>query len=84
MAAEIVPIDFHTEVLHQVVGWADELRDMLVENKVAALVIRGINKDGEPFDWTIVPDKAPTLRYMLIGQLQEAISEIISLECDSD
>lgn len=78
MSAEVVPINYQTEALHTVVGWADELRELLVENKVSALVIRGIDKDGNPLDWTIIPDNAPTLRYMLIGQLQEAVGDLLA------
>lgn len=76
--SNIVPIDFHTETLHKVIGWADQLRAMLADNKVAALIIRGVDTEGDPIEWSIIPDKAPSMRYMLIGQLQEAVSDLIA------
>lgn len=76
MSAEIVPIDFHTETLHKVVGWANELRAMLEANKVSALVVRGVDSDGEVIEFSIIPDQAPTVRYILIGQLQDAVADL--------
>lgn len=78
MSDNVVPLNFHAETANKVVGWATELHDMLVANKVAALVVRGIDKDGEEIAWTIVPLEAPTLRYMLIGQLAEATADLIA------
>ncbi len=84
MTAEIVPLNFHAECVNKVVSWADDLRDMLAANKIAALVVRGIDTDGEVIAWTITPDKAPTLRYMLIGQLHEAAHELAAEPCLMD
>jgi hypothetical protein len=55
---------------------------MLAQNKVAALVVRGIDIDGEPIAWSIQPDTGQTIRYVMIGMLSEATAEMIALETE--
>jgi len=66
--------------VNMLVSWADELRELLAQNKVAALVVRGVDVNGDLIAWGIAPDNDPKLRYIQIGQLHEAISELIALD----
>ena len=78
----VVALNFQSECVNNLVSWADDLREMLAQNKVAALVVRGIDIDGEPIAWSIQPDTGQTIRYVMIGMLSEAHAEMIALETE--
>ena len=52
--------------------FVDWMRAQIESNEVAAVTIRGIGADGETFRFDIVPIGSDTLRYTMIGQLEEA------------
>lgn len=56
----------------RVLEFVDWMRSQVESNEIAAVTIRGIGADGEAFRFDIVPIGSDTLRYMMIGQLEEA------------
>lgn len=75
MKPNVVPMD---EELRRAVEFADWFRDMLVNNNVAVVSLRGIDVNCEPFSFDIVPRPGnDVLRYMLIGLLEETKAMLI-------
>jgi len=70
--SNVVPIDDHAAGLRANVEFAEWLRDELAANRVATMSVRGVDITGEPFTFDIIQINADTLRYMMIGLLEEA------------
>lgn len=68
----------HEEIHKQVIEFVAWLHEEVCANRVACMTVRGVSRDGEPFGFDIVPINGETLRYMMIGQLEEAKAMLTS------
>ncbi len=75
----VVPIDESAALHRQTIEFAEWLAGQLRANRVSCFSVRGVDADGEPFMYDMIPVNAETLRYMMVGMLEEAKS-LLTLE----
>lgn len=78
MTDNVVAINAHAELLNQTVVFAEWLLAEIRANRISAMCVRGVDKEGETFAFDIIPVNAPTLRYQMIGLLHEATLEAVA------
>lgn len=80
MSENVVPMfPEHEAIQKSVLEFVEWMRTEIAANRISALCVRGVDVDGDEFQYDIIPveGNAPTLRYVMIGQLEEAKAFLI-------
>lgn len=73
MSADILPIvPGNEEIQQRALEFIDWLRTETERGAITAVSIRGVCSDGETFQYDRVPIGGDTIRYVMVGQLEEA------------
>lgn len=75
---KVVPIDDHAAYYRANLDFCDWLRRRFENNEISAITVRGVDVDGEPIQFDIVPINADTVRFVMIGMLSEAASQLVA------
>jgi hypothetical protein len=79
MSADIVPIvPGNEEITQRALEFLDWLREETARGAITAVSVRGICSDGETFQYDRIPIGGDTIRYVMIGQIEEAKSMLLS------
>lgn len=78
-ADNIVPIlPQHAEITERALEFIEWLREATVAGEITAISVRGVCADGETFAYDRYPVGGETIRFVMVGQLEEAKAAMLS------
>lgn len=79
-AENVIPLNPESKAYHEeIVAFFDGLAQRFRNNEIATISVNGVDRDGDPFRFDVVPiEDRHTLRLLMLGLLTEAASEYTS------